>query len=321
MKKIIIGLSVIFFFVKTFSQQKNFEGIITYRVEAKSKTELISDRVIRNILAMGNEMIVFIKNGNYKQISNGFIGYYVPKDQQVYIKYNNIDTLYYVEYSFDSTTVKKIMKSDEKKIIANFECKTITIEASDAIRKYYYTPALYMNPEYDKNNSIGKFNVFMKETSSLYLASSEERKEYSLSLTGVRVQQTEIPDSVFELPKLPIKKFVLDELITPPEFTRPGGWENYLVKSIDREVGSKYIKLRKGEDSASQKVIVKFLVNEYGRVVFAEVENKKEVHPKLAEEALRVVNASPLWKPAVIYNSEKTIFWLRAPITFLVTKK
>ena len=52
-------------------------------------------------------------------------------------------------------------------------------------------------------------------------------------------------------------------------------------------VMSKYINIPKGEESASQTVYVKFLVNEYGRVSNAFVENEKEVHRKLAEEALR----------------------------------
>ena len=83
----------------------------------------------------------------------------------------------------------------------------------------------------------------------------------------------------------------------------------------------KYINIPKGEEVASQTVYVKFMINEFGRVSNAVVENEKEVHRKLAEEALRVVNASPPWKPAIIYGSEKTVYWFRVPITFQASKK
>jgi hypothetical protein len=47
--------------------------------------------------------------------------------------------------------------------------------------------------------------------------------------------------------------------------------------------------------------------------------NKSEVHPKLAEEALRVISASPPWTPAAVLG-EKIIFWYKQLITFEATK-
>lgn len=303
------------------AQQKEFEGIIFYKTELRSKSEVLSDKVLKSIAAFGNNKTVYVKQGNYKQISGKCTTYYISKNQKVYYHFNSLDTLYYLDYTSDTTVVTNVSKSEEKRNIAGFECKSITIQSGDAIRKYYYSPVLYMNPEYDKNNRIGRFDVFAKETSSLYLDFSEENKIYSLSENCTRLQQTEVADNVFELPALPQKKFVIEELINPPEFMRTGGWTKYLETNINNELGSKYINIPKGEEVASQTVYIRFLVNEYGRVSKAVVENEKEVHRKLAEEALRLVNASPTWKPATIYGSEKTIYWLRVPITFQVAKK
>ncbi len=44
--------------------------------------------------------------------------------------------------------------------------------------------------------------------------------------------------------------------------------------------------------------MVRFMVNERGVVINAEVLNKKEVHSKLADEALRVIASSPPWAAA-----------------------
>lgn len=310
-----------FFSVRLFSQQNDFEGVIYYKTEVKVASELFSEKVIKSMLGLGNDTKVWVKKGNYKQTTGQADIYFINKEQKVYIKFKNLDTLYILDYFSDSSTVKNISKQGDKKTIAGMECKPLKIELDNATYKYYYAPELYMNPEYDKNNKIGRYDIFAKETSSLYLYCENETKTYTTLETCYKVQQTAISDSIFLLPALPQKIYSLDELTIAPEFKRSGGWEKYLLSSVNKEVSSKYLRIPKGENMASQTVIVKFMVNEFGRVSYAEVENKKEVNSKLAEEALRVVNSSPLWKPPTIYGGEKSIFWLRAPITFQVVNK
>jgi Gram-negative bacterial TonB protein C-terminal len=226
--------------------------------------------------------------------------------------------LYYLDYNSDTTAVTLVSRSDEKRTIAGVECKLLNVKLGTTTRKYFYAPSLYMNPDYDKNNTIGRYDVFAKEASSLYLGFEEENKSYSLVENCVRLQQTAVNDSVFNLPDLPRTKFSAEELVVKPEFARAGGWEKYAAANLDGKVAAKYLKVPKGEQMVSQQVIVMFLVNENGKVVSAEVINKKEVHPKLAEEALRVINESPLWKPATFFGGKIT-WWVKAPITFEVT--
>lgn len=301
-----------------FAQQKDFEGVMTYRVEVQSKSELISNRAIMNLLATGNTMTIAIKHGNYRQTSGVTDSYFISRDQKVYLKFKGVDTLYYLDYDSDTTAVTQVSKSEEKRNIAGVECKLLTIKLGSITRKYFYSPGIYMNPDYDKNNTIGRYDVFARETSSLYLGFEEENKSYSLAENCVRMQQAAVNDSVFNLPDLPRKKFSAEELVVKPEFARSGGWEKYAAANLDGKVAAKYLKVPKGEQMVSQQVIVMFLVNENGKVVSAEVINKKEVHPKLAEEALRVVNESPLWQPATFVGGKIT-WWVKAPITFEVT--
>jgi hypothetical protein len=303
-----------------FAQQKDFEGIMTYKIEIQSKSDLISNRAIMNMLATGNTMTIAIKHGNYRQTSGITDSYFISKDQKVYLRFKGVDTLYFLDYNSDTTAVTQVSKSDEKRNLVGVECKLLIVKLGSIIRKYYYAPSIYMNPDYDKDNAIGRYDVFAKETSSLYLGFEEENKSYSLSENCVRVQPSAVNDSVFDLPALPRKKFSAEELVVQPEFTRNGGWEKYAGANLDGKIAAKYLKIPKGEESVSQQVIVMFLVNENGKVVSAEVINKKEVHPKLAAEALRVVNESPLWKPATFFGGKIT-YWVKAPITFEVTKQ
>lgn len=301
------------------AQQKDFEGIMTYKVDLQSKSEAISNRAFMNMLAMGNNITIIIKHGNYRQTSGITESYFITKDQKVYLRFRGVDTLYYLDYNFDTTAVTQVSKSNEKMNLAGMECKLLTVKLGSVTRKYYYAPSLYMNPEYDKNNTIGRYDVFAKETSSLYLGFNEENKSYSLSQNCIRVQQTAINDTVFDLPLLPRKKFAAEELVVQPEFLKAGGWEKYVRANLNSEVAAKYLRIPKGEEVVSQQVVVMFLINENGKVATAEVINKKEVNPKLVEEALRVVNESPLWKPATFFGA-KIPYWVKAPITFQVTK-
>ncbi len=301
------------------AQQKDFEGTVEYKKEVKSKVEGVSDKVMKTILAASDHLTVFIKEGRYLLRSDINDQYFIPKKERVYIKFKAIDTLYYIDYSSDTSTLISVSKLNEEKTIAGQLCKSILLRTSSSTKKYFYSPALYMNPEYDWNNKIDRYDVYTKETSSIWLACYEEGETYSLSYNCTRLEQKNIDESIFELPKLPEKKFSIETLSKPAEFTRSGGWVKYLISSINPEVAAKYLKIPKGEKEATQTVIVRFLISEFGRVSNAEVINKKDVHPKLAEEAVRVVSGSPPWKPATIYG-QKTIYWYKQPLTFQASK-
>jgi TonB family protein len=302
------------------AQQNEFEGIIEYKVDIKSKAEGVSDKAWRTMLATDEKATVFIKHGNYLLRTGPGDQYFIPAKQRTYIRFKGIDTLYYLDYSSDTTSLLNVSKPAETRTIAGYSCKSILIKTSSSDKKYFYAPALYMNPEYDRNNTIGRLDVYTKETSSVWLASYEETQFYSISYESARLEAKKIDDTIFDLPKLPEKKFSTEELTQPPEFTRSGGWLKYISSNLKAELGAKYVKIPKGEKEATQTVMVSFIINENGRIVNVQVVNKKEVHPKLAEEAVRVISASPSWKPAAIYG-QKTVYWYRQPVTFQVPKE
>jgi hypothetical protein len=85
----------------------------------------------------------------------------------------------------------------------------------------------------------------------------------------------------------------------PAEF--PGGlpaWNQYLKDHL-RSGFESYIKIPEGEVSAKQTVIVEFTINSLGNTADIKVLNENEVHPKLADEAIRVIKKSPRWVPSL----------------------
>jgi hypothetical protein len=320
MKRIVLIVSIISLQFSMAAQPKEFEGRVVYNVSTKSKTEGVNDKVWKNLLALGDSMSVIIKQGNYRQTTGPVDIFMIAKDEKAYFKFKGIDTLYYLDYASDTSSVVSIERPAEKRSIAGYECKVITVKGHSVSRKYYYAPALHMNPEYDKNNRLSQYNIFARETSSLYLGYFEENEGFAMSQTCTSVEPGLISNNVFELPKLPQKVFSPESITMPAKFPRPGGFNKFIQATIDPSVSSKYLKIPRGEDGASQTAVVVFMINERGRVVNARVVNKDEVHPKIAEEAVRVVSASPPWTPPSVLG-ENVFGWYKQLITFQVSKK
>ncbi|MES2004397.1 MAG: hypothetical protein V4450_07740 [Bacteroidota bacterium] len=85
----------------------------------------------------------------------------------------------------------------------------------------------------------------------------------------------------------------------PAEF--PGGtkeWVSYLIHHLNRALGYQYLTVAKGAKNAKQTVALLFEIDTAGHTTHIIVENLREVHPELAKEGIRIITASPVWKPA-----------------------
>ena len=318
LKNVIIFLSHIFI-LQTQAQQKDFEGKIEYRVEVQSRIGSISDQEIRNVLFEDIKSVNWIRQGNYRVHSGKMDTWYINKDQKVYFKFKDSDTLYFRDYADDTSTVISVEKTKMNKTIGEYDCSQINIETNEEKKQYYYAKELYNNPAYDKNNRIGRMDVYSGETSSIWLSAVSVTQMYILSYLATKVEPGIVADSLFKLPDLPQRKFNVESLKTEPVFKGSGGWAKYITMNVNPNIAGKYLRIPKGQQEATQIVFVAFRIDPSGKVSFASVTNPKEVHPKIAEEALRVIKESPDWKPATMFG-QKTIFWLRQPIVFKVTK-
>ena len=101
----------------------------------------------------------------------------------------------------------------------------------------------------------------------------------------------------------------------------PNAWSQYLRSNLKSSLGRKYINIPKGESSAKATVIVSFDVNKYGKIdsVMADSLAIVTIHPKIVEEALRVIRESPQWKPAW-QNGKNVRYKARQMITFVANK-
>lgn len=319
MKFIVLLLTFIYPGIRCFAQQKYFEGNLIYRVSVKSKIDYLSDKNAHKIVAVGDMLTVAIKNGNYRQTSEYADVFTIRKDKKAYIKFRKIDTLYYLDYSSDTSRVTDVVKTDSVLKVDNYLCKAITIKTSNSTKRFYYSDSFRNNPAYDQDNTIDHYNLYSRETGgAIYLLT---HSEYSFAVqtdSCIRIEQKNIDDHVFDLPALPLKDFSTSLLHSFARFPgKEGSWLKYLESNLNSKLSVKYVKLPKGQSEASQTVLVEFIVAEDGTISNLQVLNKNEVHPRLAEEAVRVIKESPRWVPANFYG-EKIPSSCRQAIVFKV---
>jgi Gram-negative bacterial TonB protein C-terminal len=301
------------------AQSVNFEGIVDYQVEIKSMIKGISDESMARILGYGPTERVYIKNGTYYRTTSLHDEYFLPAKQRAFNKFRKTDTLYYVEYNSDTSALLNISKGTRTQEIAGYPCKSLTITSTTGAQTYFYNSDLRMDPAFDKENSLSHFNDYIKEARAIYLKLVDQNVLAITTFTATRVTPKTLDDKIFELPSLPVTKFDVQTYIQSPEYKSGQGWDEYLKKNLKANLGARYIKIPKGESTASQKAEVRFIVKATGEVDNVEVTNHKEIHPALANEAIRVVRESSGWRPATVHG-QKIDYWLIQYITFEVSK-
>jgi periplasmic protein TonB len=81
----------------------------------------------------------------------------------------------------------------------------------------------------------------------------------------------------------------------------PGGivaWRRYLDKNLNEDLTDSCLAVQKGEKSIRQTVTLSFIVSKDGKVSDVRADNYKDIHPRLADEAIRVIKNGPDWIPA-----------------------
>lgn len=310
---------VLLFLAVAARAQKNFEGVLVYKDNVTSKTEEVSNNTWKKILHVSDQVTVLVKDGNFRQSSDKTEAYVFPAKGRSYYKFKGYDTLYYIDVSSDTSSLISVTKNIAKKTITGYNCNSITVQTSTGANTYFYSPSIYMDPALTQNYKREKQDVFYKETSSLFLGLQQETESYIFSETCIKVEPKPIDAASFDLPKLPQQEFRAASFIKLPEFKGKEGWSTYLSKHVDPAIAAKYVKMKRSEAAASETVMVSFVVSESGSVYDVSVTNKKEVHSKLAEEAMRVIGMSR-WLPATVFG-ESIPYKMTQPITFQVVKQ
>lgn len=190
------------------NERKSFEGTIHFTQSIKASSPAIADSLRTNF---GDTITAYIKEGNYHQRYKNAASitdiYYSSKDNNWYIKKNNIDTLFFVSCAnkFGEKLIG-ISKQKTETPILNYKCNQLIVKTSSGEFTYYYCPELYINPNYFARHKFQFYDLYATESKSVYLGLNLALKESTIDIKAFSIDKTPLPDSVFQLPALPRKK-------------------------------------------------------------------------------------------------------------------
>ena len=234
-------------------------------------------------------------------VEGDYTTYSLPGDENRYRLVSGFDTLYTVEP--DTTTRVKMEQKPQHANIAGYDCESASFKEGIYTYDYFYARDIVC----DKNKNLPDIWLSQK-SSSIFV-------EEVIACT--KVEPRPLDDSIFTLPAFPRTTYQHNVHYTKAEL--PGGWSKYLQRTLNGDLALKYVKIPKGAERGTATARIVFVVTPSGNIADVIVENPKEIHPKLAAEAVRVVTESNRWKPAT-YRSKKVPQLLIQPITFATAK-
>lgn len=199
MAKTIAFLLAALFSFSTFGQ--TFEGKIVYNNTYRSKIPNVTDEQLTTM--MGSTQEYFIKNGDYKSVSNGaFFQWqlYVNNDNKLYNKMANSETLLWND---GATNHDEILKEEVNKgviEILGFKCDELVLTCKSGIQKYYFNSQLSVDTKLFVNHKFGNWYDFILKSNSLPLKSVIGNAQFTLESVATEVKEMKLDKILFDLP-------------------------------------------------------------------------------------------------------------------------
>ena len=198
--KALIFLLATFFVATSFGQ--NFEGKIVYKNSIKSKLPNVTDQQFTSML--GSQQDYFIKDGDYKSVTNGsFVQWqlYINKDNKLYNKMANSETLLWNEGAINTDEVVKSELHKDVTEILGYKCDELILTCKSGVQKYYFNSKLSVDPKQFVNHKFGNWYECISRTKSLPLKATIENAQFILESVAIEVTSMKLEKSLFELPE------------------------------------------------------------------------------------------------------------------------
>lgn len=193
---------------QTPTEDKEFEGVVIYKVEVVSKTPHATTETIQQFY--GDKLTYYYKDGKYKMVYNGPLSptiYYISKDNMQYTVQPQQDTLWSTDCSNEPLKLVSSTLLDKTEKILNTDCKVFENKLEGGLTyTYYFDPDRFINPTNFKDHQLGYVNTFYKKAKGLILKYQRQGISFDLTQTVMEIKLQDLDDKVFELPDLPKKK-------------------------------------------------------------------------------------------------------------------
>lgn len=187
--------------MSTVSVAQSFEGKIVYSNVYISKTPSVTDDQFKSM--MGSVMEYYIKEGDYKSVVNGsFFQWqiYVSKDNKLYSKFANSDTLLWND---GATNIFEVVKSEINRGVTEvlgYNCDELILTCKTGVQKYYFNTSLAIDPKLFINHKYANWFEFVSRSNSLPLKSVIEVDQVSVESIATEITPMKLEKAFFELP-------------------------------------------------------------------------------------------------------------------------
>ncbi|MEJ7645146.1 MAG: hypothetical protein WKF87_11165 [Chryseolinea sp.] len=180
---------------------QNFEGKIIYSVTYKSKMPNVTDEQFG--LMLGTKHEYFIKEGNYKTVTNGTFflwQVFVNKDGKLYNKMANSESLLYNDVTVAINKLIKSEKNENVVTILGYPCNELIFSSENSQEKYFYNAALKLDNSYYTNHKLGNWDEFTKQANAVPLKFNITTLQFIMDATAIEILPMKLDDKLFELP-------------------------------------------------------------------------------------------------------------------------
>jgi len=177
---------------------QNFEGEIRYQNKFDGK--MIAGEMMEKLV--GDELDYFIKEGKYKNTSNGsFMNYQVYDDKanRLYNKFPKSDTLFYYDGAENADSVIRIEHLNNADTVLGYPCDVVIITSKTSISRYAYSKKFPMNAAAYKKHAYANWNTYANASKSVPLKITVDSKYYKFTSTATAITPKKLNDQIFTI--------------------------------------------------------------------------------------------------------------------------
>ena len=139
----------------------------------------------------------------YKSVANGsFFQWqlYVNKDNKLYIKMANSDSLLWNNAATNKDEILKVELNKNVLEILDYKCDELILTCKSGIQKYYFNTKLSVDAKLFVNHKYGNWYDFVSRSNSSPLKSVVDNEQFTLESIATEVKEMKLDKAFFELP-------------------------------------------------------------------------------------------------------------------------
>ncbi|WP_123864485.1 hypothetical protein [Chitinophaga barathri] len=159
---------------------------------------------------IGTRQEYYIKDGNYKTLTNGLSvsgQLYDNKLNRLYNKTPMSDTLYWFDPSMDGSPAVSFEIIKNKKNILGNMCDALIVKSAKSVTTYYYSAKYKLNASLYTKHHYGGWYYFLSKSGALPLMTVVDNNQFTMVSVAVGIESMRLKAEDFLVkPGTPVKR-------------------------------------------------------------------------------------------------------------------